>query len=245
MGVKIAHASIDENGKIAGGVIGDQTRKELCIRDWYNKPWNVVLKCTDRKLAKKACEIAVKIAGNPNYGYNQEKRVSGYNSIFTNNFDIDKGKGDFDCSTYVSSVYRLAGLNTLAVSNTTSSLRRALLATGLFVEYTDSSHTASSTFAGEGDIYLSEGHHVVIVIGADKVKPNNPYATPTTDVQFGESGTSIRWVQWELTQAGYKLKIDGDFGSQTDKWVRDYQKKNGLEVDGIVGPKTREHMITH
>ena len=37
MAVKIGHASIDERGKISGGKAGDQTGKEVCIRDWYNK----------------------------------------------------------------------------------------------------------------------------------------------------------------------------------------------------------------
>ena len=40
MAVKIGHASIDENGKAAGGKAGDQTGREVCVRDWdwYNKP---------------------------------------------------------------------------------------------------------------------------------------------------------------------------------------------------------------
>lgn len=32
---KIAHASINENGKVSGGKTGDQTGKEICIRDYY------------------------------------------------------------------------------------------------------------------------------------------------------------------------------------------------------------------
>ena len=31
--IKIGHASIDENGKITGGKAGDQTGKEVCIRN--------------------------------------------------------------------------------------------------------------------------------------------------------------------------------------------------------------------
>ena len=47
MAVKIGHASIDENGNGRGGKAGDQTGREVCTRDWYNKPWNKVMR--DRK----------------------------------------------------------------------------------------------------------------------------------------------------------------------------------------------------
>jgi LysM repeat protein len=43
-------------------------------------------------------------------------------------------------------------------------LRKALLKTGKFVEYTDSSHLLSGKLSKVGGVYLSEGHHVVMVI---------------------------------------------------------------------------------
>ena len=45
MPIKIGHASIDENNKTKGGVAGDQTSKEVCIRTWYSKPWQYILRC--------------------------------------------------------------------------------------------------------------------------------------------------------------------------------------------------------
>ena len=41
---KIAHASINEKGKISGGKVGDQTGKEICIRSYYNSTWNSILR---------------------------------------------------------------------------------------------------------------------------------------------------------------------------------------------------------
>lgn len=41
---QIVHASINENGKVTGGKEGDQTGKEICMRSYYNKPWNSVLR---------------------------------------------------------------------------------------------------------------------------------------------------------------------------------------------------------
>lgn len=41
---KIVHASINEKGTVTGGKSGDQTGKEICIRSYYNKPWDCVLR---------------------------------------------------------------------------------------------------------------------------------------------------------------------------------------------------------
>ena len=35
MSIKIGHAAIDENGNITGGEVGDQTRKEVKISNYY------------------------------------------------------------------------------------------------------------------------------------------------------------------------------------------------------------------
>lgn len=41
---QIVHASINENGGVTGGASGDQTGKEICVRSYYNKPWDYVLR---------------------------------------------------------------------------------------------------------------------------------------------------------------------------------------------------------
>lgn len=41
---QLVHASINELGKIVGGLSGDQTGKEICVRSYYNHPWNSVLR---------------------------------------------------------------------------------------------------------------------------------------------------------------------------------------------------------
>ena len=45
---KIVHASINEKGKAIGGIPGDQTGKEFCIRSYYNKPWEYVLRYPEK-----------------------------------------------------------------------------------------------------------------------------------------------------------------------------------------------------
>ncbi len=57
-------------------------------------------------------------------------------------------------------------------------------------------------------------------------------------ISYGSSGEDVKKLQQALNSCGYKLDVDGKFGSKTQAAVKDYQKKNGLSVDGIVGEKT-------
>lgn len=41
---QIVHASINEFGGTTGGQSGDQNGQEICIRSYYNKPWNSILR---------------------------------------------------------------------------------------------------------------------------------------------------------------------------------------------------------
>lgn len=70
----------------------------------------------------------------------------------------------------------------------------------------------------------------------------NPYTKPKVNLKKGSKGVGVKWLQFELNKRGYNLTIDGDFGTKTDKAVRDFQKKNGLTVDGIVGKNTRNKL---
>lgn len=54
----------------------------------------------------------------------------------------------------------------------------------------------------------------------------------------GAKGDLVVQLQRILSKDGSSLVIDGIFGSGTQSAVRAFQKRHGLEVDGIVGPKT-------
>lgn len=65
------------------------------------------------------------------------------------------------------------------------------------------------------------------------------YPEPTDTVEKGDKGTPVRWVQKKLNKAGYKLSVDGKFGSGTDRALRDFQKKKVPPADGKCGRNTR------
>ena len=56
---------------------------------------------------------------------------------------------------------------------------------------------------------------------------------------YGSRGDEVTNIQKKLKQWGYyDGKVDGIYGYQTYKAVRYFQYKNGLKVDGVVGPET-------
>lgn len=69
-----------------------------------------------------------------------------------------------------------------------------------------------------------------------------PYAEPSKNLRKGDRGDGVKWAQWMLKACGYDVGscgVDGDFGSDTLQAVRKFQTGHSLDVDGIVGEKTR------
>ena len=56
---------------------------------------------------------------------------------------------------------------------------------------------------------------------------------------WGSRGEDVKEVQTRLKNWGYYTgRVDGIYGEKTYRAVRLFQQKNGLSVDGVVGPKT-------
>lgn len=67
--------------------------------------------------------------------------------------------------------------------------------------------------------------------------------TPTTKptLRKGDSGEWVAVLQTKLVMRGYdigKSGVDSKFGKDTEKAVKDFQRNNGLVVDGVCGQKT-------
>ena len=102
--------------------------------------------------------------------------------------------------------------------------------------------------SGAGWINCSD-KYCAYVGGAIAAKRANPYPVPTQTIKYVKGNTTmkgddVKWVQWELREAGYDIEIDGSFGPLSDEALRAYQAQHGLVVDGKCGPKTRACMQT-
>ena len=62
-------------------------------------------------------------------------------------------------------------------------------------------------------------------------------------VEKGDEGNITYLIQAMLICKGYDLDADGIFGSITDSKVKEFQKNNNLEVDGLVGKNTFEKLF--
>ena len=107
----------------------------------------------------------------------------------------------------------------------------------------------SSQLSQEGENYIYSSRKVqnylcIWVEKPEQEKSDNPYTYPTRTLKLGMSGDDVRWVQYELNRKmGMNIDLySGDFWTITEQAVKDFQKKNGLIVDGIVGPKTRDKL---
>lgn len=70
----------------------------------------------------------------------------------------------------------------------------------------------------------------------------NPYKEPLLNLKKNMYGEGVKWLQWELVEAGYKIDIDGEFGEQTEKALKDFQTSAKISADGICGRLTRKKL---
>lgn len=245
MSIYIIHASINENGKITGGTPGDQTGKEVCVRKWYSKPWEYYIECIDEDLADMAAGIFEEVAESNICGYCQGDRLSLYKELVLCKGVVSKMKKcSADCSSAVAAVYKFLGVP-ISSSCTTRNIRKALLDTGKFKEYSDPLHTASDRYAQRGGLYLKEGSHIVMARDNGEEYGKDTDAEKSSDhVRLGQ--------QYAIDFTGVKIKVDGIVGRETRKMKhRVLQHAMNLDYvacldeDGNIGPASRKALGSH
>ena len=259
----IGHACKNENGTYKDGQAGDQTKVEVYIRTWYNRPWNVILRAKDnlvREKIAKAMEMACK---NEQLGYSQLTRNSLWNNVKTAKFDPSKTTKEVntDCSALVCVCCAYAGvpIQYLQIGNnslTTSTLRKYLLQSGMFEAITDKEHLINDKKLLRGDILLYEGHHTAVNLN-DGINAKNTTELKSLD-EIAQEVLDGKWGnepqrRIDLINAGYNyalvkakvneiLKAKQEVKQSTDnsnaKIIWDYLMKkinNPYGVAGLMG----------
>ena len=169
--MRIAHASIDENKKVSGGAAGDQTKKEVCVRTWYNKPWTICLRHPDRSVREQIADVAEILANCDLIGYDQSERNTLHNIAKQCNYDLSSFISmnktcETDCSAFVTCVCLFAGLKNLEYTGnapTTSTMKSVFKKAGFNV-LTDEKYVSKTDYLSKGDILLKPSAHTVIVL---------------------------------------------------------------------------------
>jgi hypothetical protein len=73
---------------------------------------------------------------------------------------------------------------------------------------------------------------------AETPKPVDKRAFPGVTLRRGARGELVKLVQERLRRLRWDINIDGIFGDDTERFIRAFQRRRGLEVDGIVARRT-------
>lgn len=170
--IKLVHSSISENGDSGWNgkaKAGDSTGKEVCVRDWYSKPWAAVIRYPNEIIGRKAAAAAVRLANSNLIGYDQSERNTFYKALKIYDFDIDKyimskSKTETDCSSFVYAVFAafLPGIRYDGNAPVTSNMIDVFTKWG-FTVYADSNFANSPGNLRAGDIVVKPGSHTAIV----------------------------------------------------------------------------------
>lgn len=168
--IKIAHAT---NGPepIKGGTAGDQGG-EVCIREWYSKPWTHIIRFKDTATRKKVAECFKKACANGRIGYDQSQRNTAFKLAKKHGYDPSKITKDceLDCSALASLGCVYADNPLLNVvypdgkGSTTRNIRERLESTGKVEILTAKKYLSGDEYLLEGDLLLAEGKHIACAI---------------------------------------------------------------------------------
>lgn len=75
-------------------------------------------------------------------------------------------------------------------------------------------------------------------VSVNPVVPGVGDALARKPVSRGDTGARVRDLQARLFAAGHKIEQDSVFGPETERTLRAFQRRNGLQADGVAGPRT-------
>ena len=245
MAVKIGSARNGESGKPTNNKAGDQTGKEVSAQNWYlhEKGWRV-FRCKDPAKAEKMAKGMQAACDNRHVGYDQWNRHTLYTAAKAVGFDISKVTKDVetDCSALIRVLLASVGIS-VPEDFRTGNMPGYLLKSGQFVELTGTKYQAQSAYLRRGDILVTRtsGHTVMVLSDGPKAEKNVPAADGS--LRKGDSGADVAAMQRALLEWDGKclpqFGADGDFGAETEKAVKAFQKAVGLPQTGVCDAATK------
>ena len=219
MSVKIGHASADENGNITGGWAGDNSGKEVCTRDWYNrsKGWHTVFRPKESATAEKIAKAMEQACANNAIGYDQSQRTTLYTYAKAANWDLSKIKSycECDCSSLVAVCVNAAGIQ-VSSDMYTGSQKSILADTSKFELLTESKYLTQQDYLRRGDIILGQGHTAIVLSNGDlAVEVSKPAETLPE-----ETAEALKVIQANDSAKNFKSSLAGKYKTTTKLNIR-------------------------
>ena len=189
----ISNSGHDENGRYSGGKAGDQTGKEWQIREWYDRPWSVVLRHPKEEIREMIAKLAEEAAENDLIGYDQGDRYTFWEELKKANYFPAKINSacEADCSEGVAAICKAVGylmgmepMQGISIYSYTGNLRPQLEKAG-FKSVTGQILKSDRSLM-RGDVLLLENHHTCINL---------------------TSGADLTWYESEITMYGKGLRV--------------------------------------
>lgn len=186
----ISNCGHDERNRYTGGKAGDQTGKEWTIREWYDRPWNCVLRYPYADIRKEIGDMAEKAAKNDNVGYDMYQRYTYWNELKKVGYDPAKIKTacEADCSSGVTAnvralgfIHNIKALQDIPETTYTEDMQNNFKKAG-FEVLTDKKYLKSQDYLMRGDILLNRTKHVTTNLTDGSKIQNEPIPTPTKSI---------------------------------------------------------------
>ena len=255
MAVRIGHASIDEKGSAKYGEAGDQTGKEVCIRDWYNHNWDFVLRPKNATIAEKSAVVVEKLAKSNLVGYDQNQRNTLHTQMKSNGYNVDKYikskiKAETDCSAFMTLAAITAGVKKLEyITNapTTTTMKNFFVASGEYELLVGYKYTSTSDLLKRGDILVKAGSHTVMALdnGAKVVKEDKTTTTANKTTTTANKTTSEPYKVGKSykTKVALNIRSSAKVGNNKKKLekIPENLRKNVIKSDSghaVLKPET-------
>ncbi len=219
MSIRIGHASISESGTV-NGKSGDQTGKEVCIREWYSISADYMAIHPDANVREKHAAAVEAACRNDNIGYSQfgSDNRNTLNALAKKvNYDLSKvGKCNCDCSSLQNVAAVASGSGATYGSNgwTTSTMKSALKALGYKI-ITSAAYLRDPAYCVRGAIYVKASSHTVCGLDNGSKAGQTLSAAGISGAAPGSGGTSGKSVDTIAREV-----INGKWGSGGDRKKR-------------------------
>lgn len=217
--MKLVHASISETGGSGWdgkAKAGDQNSKEVCVRSWYSRPWDIALRYPDDKIRLKAAAAAIKLANSNLVGYDQSERNTLYKALKSCGWDVDEyiksgKKTETDCSAFVYAVYCCFVPSMRSDSNApvTATMRNKYRDWGFAIITKENVNLSSGYGLTNGDIVVKENAHTAMVTDGKQATTSNITASKHPSIYSPEIDNALTTIALDV--------INGKWGTGNDR----------------------------